>query len=472
MPTYALTTLGCKVNQYDGQSLAAALEGHGLRASGGAPADLVVVNSCCVTVAAMHKSRYAIRRALQRSPGAAVLVAGCYSDIDAKSLAGMLAALGVPADKTFIAGHQDNLPGTIRRIARSFAGGAAQDNGDNRAPAGSTGPDATPPAGIKSRRLAAVRKNSAAGDAMPTLSHFAGHQRAFVKVQDGCDALCSYCIVPFARSVVWSRAIPEVLDECRHLIASGHREIVLSGVFLGAYGRPTAVRRNWSGPGTLPELVRRVAALPGLHRLRLSSLEPMDLDDELLDVCRQSPTVARHFHLPLQSGSGRLLERMNRQYTISQYRDMVTRLRQALDRPALTTDIIVGFPGEGDEDFQATLEVARFAGFSRMHAFPFSPIEPTAAWVWRKEAPAASVVKARMQVLAALGRELSETYCRQFVGETTDAIVEKASAAAQATTERYLVAHFTNSKPPARLGEVVHLQVLGLRGDGLLAQRL
>ncbi|MCJ7544668.1 MAG: radical SAM protein [Phycisphaerae bacterium] len=163
--------------------------------------------------------------------------------------------------------------------------------------------------------------------------------------------------------------------ECRDLVAAGHREIVLCGVFLGAYGRDTAVRSRWGEQRSqLPNLLRRLAAIDGLWRLRLSSLECLDITDELLAACTETSTVASHFHLPLQSGSNRILRRMNRRYTVEQFLDAVARLRAALDRPAITTDILVGFPGEEEADFAATLAAARHAGFAKIHAFPFSPI--------------------------------------------------------------------------------------------------
>jgi len=169
---------------------------------------------------------------------------------------------------------------------------------------------------IRARRQAAVKVKSPGTRRLGPIEHFPRHQRAFVKVQDGCDAFCSYCIVPYARANVWSRDADEVVAECRRLVQAGHKEIVLAGVFLGAYGRDTTIRRRWDKrPDALAGLVRRVADIDGLWRVRLSSLEPGDLTDELLAAAGELPNFAPHFHLPLQSGSPRILSRMNRQYS-------------------------------------------------------------------------------------------------------------------------------------------------------------
>ena len=312
---------------------------------------------------------------------------------------------------------------------------------------------------------------------MGPLASFPDRQRAIVKVQDGCDAFCAYCIVPYTRSVVWSRSISQITAECRALVAAGHKEIVLSGVFLGAYGRRTALRRRWGrSEAPLIELVRAVAAIEGLWRLRLSSLEPADLTDDLLCLWRELPNLAPHFHLPLQSGSAEILRRMNRQYTPTEYRRTVERLRNALDRPALTTDIIAGFPGESDGDFAETIAVARLAGFSKIHAFPFSAIEGTAAWSRRSEAPPAEVVKARMARLGALEAEMAAAYRRQFVGDVMEGLVERAREGRsqprtrQAMTDRYLTVRFGAPREADLTGQVVALRITAVTKTGLLGR--
>jgi threonylcarbamoyladenosine tRNA methylthiotransferase MtaB len=497
---YAFTTLGCKVNQYDSSALEAALDAAGLepQASGAAEGpDLVVINTCCVTAAAMAKSRRAIRRAVRAAPGAAVLVTGCYADYDPSRLEALVGSAGARSARAVVAAGHDDLARRVRQLARRLrlaedgpphALGGRAGAGDcpclgndrwmsARKPlafaAGSFGAD------IRTRRRAAVKRNCASAaeaSGLPMLARFRGRQRAFVKVQDGCDAFCAYCVVPFARPIVGWRPIDRVLEECRRLLRAGHKELVLCGVFLGAYGHSTARRRRWGDePSLLSELVRRVGELEGLWSLRLSSLEPGDLSEPLLAAFRQVPSAAWHFHLPLQSGSPRVLKRMNRQYSPDDFRRAVESIRAACPDAAITTDILVGFPGETEEDFRRTLELARYAGFSKIHAFPFSPIEGTAAWTYRTEAPPREIVRRRLAELAALEKELASAYRAQFVGRTMEALVERPACAAsgrtharpgEAMTDRYLTVFFSDAGP--RPGEVSSFRVAGLHPDGLV----
>jgi len=435
----------------------------------------------------MRKSRQAIRRAVRNNPGAAVLVLGCYSDYDARAIAGVLSSLKVPPEKTFIAGHHDNLADRIEQVARWLTrrGGVCPNSSHRSDPHAPIclgrkpgrndvsmkavrppcGAEPLSPASMKTRRMLAVKDNVAGTSRLGPIDRFDGHQRAFVKVQDGCDAFCAFCVVPFTRPIVRSRSLDEIDRECRSLVAAGHKEIVLCGVFLGAFGRDTAIRRRWKGPSVLPRLIWRLAAIEGLWRVRLSSLEPADLTDELIAACRQMPNFAPHFHLPLQSGSPAVLGRMNRQYTVEAYRRAVDRARDAFDCPAITTDVLVGFPGEAEADFAATLRVARYAGFAKIHAFPFSPMQPTAAWVRRREAPPAAVVKQRMAALADLERQLAQAYRRQFLGETVEALVEAprspGDSHCQAITDRYLTVCFdpAGAEPRELTGRIVRLRL-------------
>jgi MiaB/RimO family radical SAM methylthiotransferase len=289
-----------------------------------------------------------------------------------------------------------------------------------------------------------------------------GHQRAFLKVQDGCDAHCTYCIIPQLRPRLWSKSIDDAVDEARRLVEAGHIEIVLTGIFLGAYGQATALRRR-QGTASGERLGQLVEALctrvAGLGRLRLSSLEPGDLTEDLLAVLKGWPRVVPHFHLPLQSGSDRLLRRMNRQYGREDFMEMAGRVKGAFDRPAITTDIIVGFPGEDDEEFERTVEVVREVGFLHIHAFSYSPRPKTAAARWTKEQVRGPVVNERIDRLRGLATEYSLAFRRAFVGETVEVLVERASVEEremEALTgyqhgrcERYFAVHFQSDGLPA-----------------------
>ena len=486
MRQFTITTLGCKVNQYEGSAIAATLRRAGLvpLEAGNSP-DLLVVNTCCVTTTAMSKSRQAIRRAVRNVPNAVVFVLGCYGVYHEARIRQILESLQVPPKKILIAGHYDDLHAAMNQmlVRNGFLLNETSDKTrssdfSEKIPSSTTSPSPETlkktPGTIVRRRQAALQNDAPATQGLAPIDHFSGHQRAFVKVQDGCDAFCNYCIVPYTRPRVWSKSIEQVEEECRSLLASGHREIVLCGVFLGAFGRRTAIRRHWDeNPSELPQLLRRIAVIEGLWGVRLSSIEPGDLTEDLLGVMKDIPAVAPHLHLPLQSGSKRILRKMNRQYTGDEYRRTVQRVKETLDRPAITTDIIVGYPGESEEDFDETIAVARFAGFAKIHAFPFSAIEPTVAWKHRHEAPPPEVVRERLERLGQLESELAEAYRRCFVGETMEGLVEGpvesfGKNACRAMTDRYMTVEF-DSAPQDQIGRVVRLQIesttpTGLRG--------
>ncbi|MFP4355726.1 MAG: MiaB/RimO family radical SAM methylthiotransferase [Phycisphaerae bacterium] len=484
MPTFSITTLGCKVNQYESAAISTTLRALGFEpATGKTPPSLIVVNTCCITTTAMAKSRQAIRRQLRGAAGAHVFVAGCYGDYDRSAVGKLLQQAGVAANRMAIAGHHEDTVAALRSLAEGLLDGP-----DRRKPAarrdeecmraGSTQPQAGDSNRGMSTSILANRARAVEADA-PGTAHFGpidlfpGHQRAFVKIQDGCDAFCSYCVVPYTRPKVWSRGESVILTECRNLVSAGHKEIVLCGVFLGAWGRNSTRRSRWDdAPSPLPELLNRVGRIEGLWRVRLSSIEPGDVTDRLLAVYHSNPTVAPHLHLPLQSGSDEILQAMNRQYKTAEFLAAVEAVRDRLDRPALSADIIVGFPGETEEHFQQTLDVARRAGFCKIHAFGFSPIPGSAAWKMRHQAPRPEVVKDRSARLAELETELAADYRRQFVGDVVEVLVERPSKretrSRHGLTDRYLTVRFPCpgeiSEPT---GQVVRARIDRVTDEGL-----
>ncbi len=462
MLLYRITTLGCKVNQYEGQALGATLNDWGLTEASDPdiPADLLIVNTCCITTTAMRKSRKALRRLFRQNPGAAVFVAGCYADYDPRKIQSALRDLGAEPHRIQIAGHHKDVRARLEQWIQDLGR-------DEPTEAEEIDREEVP---IRDRRLHALAASGPAGTAgLAGLKEFAGHQRAFVKIQDGCDAFCSYCIVPYMRPRLWSPEPGQILRECERLIESGHKEIVLCGVFLGAFGRETANRSRWQPqPDALAELTLRVADLPGLWRVRLSSLEPGDLTEELLETLKH-PKVAPHLHLPLQSGSGDILRRMNRQYTPGDFLKTAARLQEQLELVSLTTDIIVGFPGESEEDFQQSLDVARQAEFSKIHAFPFSPIRGTAAWSHRDEVPPRRIVKHRMDRLARLEASLASDYRKKLLGLPLEALVEAGDSedSTCAMTDRYVTARFACGDSPPSPGNVVRFVASEVTRQGL-----
>jgi threonylcarbamoyladenosine tRNA methylthiotransferase MtaB len=463
---YLLSTLGCKVNQYESQQIRELLESLGLKpALNDDPADVAVINTCAVTTSALAKSRQAIRR-LTRKGCQAVFVVGCGASAQGDHLRGIE---GVTA----VIGHDADIMAELRSRLLRRLNGAGHDSQTDQTTAGADGlpqvernddvwmsPDAPPqnkrcaedrpadaPAKIISVSLPIVKDSTTL---VERIHRFEGHQRAFLKVQDGCDAFCTYCIVPRLRPSLRSKPVEIAVEEAATLVQAGYKEIIVTGIYLGAYGRETAVRKRFtSGVSPLARLVEALAAVPGLERLRLSSLEPGDVDDSLLETLasRARDNCVSHLHLPLQSGSPAILRRMNRQYTRDNFLGMIERVKAALDQPAVTTDIIVGFPGETERDFLDTLDVARGCEFCKIHAFPFSPRPNTAAARWTRDFLPGTVVRERMARLAAVERKSSLAFRRRFLGRVERVIVEKAGEMRVAGRARHPVT--LSDKPPA-----------------------
>ena len=419
MKTYAIHTLGCKVNQYESQQIRQTLEQFGLAGSSRKhPADVVVVNTCCVTHVASSKSRQAIRRAHKARPDAAIIVTGCLTGGDGAELQ-HFSDIHIVKDKT-------TLPAVLNHL---FGNSTPVRHTDTRSK-----PSNIPK--IKDKNVSLSQNNAPIRpDAehrmrtMDPLHRFIGQCRAFLKVQDGCDAWCTYCIIPKIRTNVCNKNVKTVLDEAQSLIATGHKEIVLTGIFLGAYGQTTARRKKWDADqrDALANLVDAVAGLDGLERLRLSSLEPLDVTEKLLEVMTAHSNIMPHLHLSLQSGSPNVLRKMARQYSIDDFMRVVERIKNAFDRPAITTDIIVGFPGETDADFEQTLTVAKQIGFAKIHVFPFSLRKNTAAVKMAKLFGKTDVkeLKRRSSALLALDKQLQQTFRKSCRGLTENVLIEK-----------------------------------------------
>lgn len=501
--TFSIQTLGCRVNQYEAEQLATLLQSRGLTPAGEAPADLTVVHTCSVTVQAASKSRQTARRATVSLPvlaaaetavdpiGDAVqasgrlILTGCWATSDPT------AARAIPGVDAIIT-HHDDVAGEIDRLLDAWeahhAGGCAPGSSPDTEPLAlstdlRTQPGGTAPGVTRDTRSGTDQNPNVRG--FPTLpllgQHQTGRQRALLKVQDGCDAHCTYCIIPQLRPTLWSKPVDDAVEEARRLVDSGHVEIVLTGIFLGAYGHATALRRRQSVPhaetGAYPRRSGSTAApasspiaslidalcteVPGLRRLRLSSLEPGDLTPDLLSALRSHPQVLPHFHLPLQSGSDRLLRRMNRQYSRDDFLRMVDSVRQAFDRPALTTDVIAGFPGEDDAAFAETADLVRRAGFIHVHAFHFSPRPRTAAARWQKDFVRGPVVGQRVDALRAIADENNLRFRRSFVGQDVELLVEQDDSThptlRHGRCERYFDIWFEDAA--ARPGDFVRVRI-------------
>ncbi len=347
--TFAIATLGCKVNQYDSLAIARQLRAAGLQqVAFHQRADAYIVDTCTVTAMADRKSRKTFSRAVRKNPNAVFAVTGCAVEWAADQFRAI-------QPDCLIVGNRDKpqLPARLLEKLRArevFTDCAGQDSSRSRAPAAPT-----------------VRTGNGLCEV-----------RAALKVQDGCNRTCTYCIIPSVRGLPYSRPAKELVREARELVEEGARELVLTGVLLGEYGTNESWRRR-GARHPLAELMSQLCEIGGLQRLRLSTLDPRDLHDDIIEAMATLPKCGRHVHLPLQSGSDFVLRAMKRGYTTAQFANRVERLRAAIPTMGLTTDIMVAFPGETTDDFTATLEFARAMEFSGIHVFPFSPRPGTAA---------------------------------------------------------------------------------------------
>ncbi|MEQ8785432.1 MAG: tRNA (N(6)-L-threonylcarbamoyladenosine(37)-C(2))-methylthiotransferase MtaB [Pirellulaceae bacterium] len=417
-------TLGCKVNQYETQYVREGLEGLGYReAEGDEQAELCLVNTCTVTGEGDSKSRQIIRRLNRDNPHARIVVMGCYATRDPAAVAALPGVAEVVTDKR-------ELPDLLARFGVIDI-----------------------PTGI---------------------SQFGTRSRAYVKVQDGCLLRCSYCIIPQVRPQMTSRPVEHILDEVLRLVDNGYREIVLTGVHLGHYG----VDRNFQKPKAewvrLSHLVRKIVALDGDFRVRLSSIEATEVTRELVDVLGEFPDrVCPHLHVCLQSGSDSVLRRMKRRWGARRFLDRCRLLTESLDRPALTTDVIVGFPGETEEDFQATCRVSREAGFSKIHIFPFSARRGTPAAEMGEQVPKA-IRSERGRRLAEIETQLRDRYFRGLLGGDLTVLVEGASedrpGHVVGTACRYAPVEFPGDE--SLIGKLVEVRADDLRDGVIVARRL
>ncbi len=367
-------TLGCKVNQYETEYIREGLLGIGYKdAQEAQEADLCIVNTCTVTNEGDSKSRQIIRRLARDNPASKIVVMGCYATRAPEEVAVLPNVTEVMTDKR-------ELPDLLGRFGVTDV-----------------------PTGI---------------------SGFGRRHRAYVKVQDGCLLRCSFCIIPHVRPKLTSRPLDHILEEVRRLCDNGYREVVLTGIHLGHYGvdwNRNLPKSEWT---RLSHLVRAIAELPGDFRIRLSSIEATEVTRELINVMQEyREKVCPHLHISMQSGSDSVLQRMRRRWGSRRFLDRCQLLKESLDLPAITTDIIVGFPGETDQEFSETCAVAREVGFSKIHVFPFSARRGTPAADMRGQLPK-RIKQERGRALSQLGVELRDTYFESLRGRQLRVLIE------------------------------------------------
>ena len=426
MRAVAFMTLGCKVNQFETETMEGLFRAHGYTVVPfETAADVYVINTCSVTHLSDRKSRQLIRRAQRMNPRACIAVCGCYAQVapeEIRALSGVRVVLGTKERAHIVA-----------YVEEALKEGA----------------------GLIEQVTDVMQARSFEDIPMTSMPH---RTRAFLKIEDGCQNFCSFCIIPYARGPVKSRQLSAVQREIERFVAAGFHEIVLTGIHLGAYGIDLPARP------TLADACRTALSLPELRRLRLGSLESVELSADLLSLMRTEPRFAAHLHLPLQAGSDAVLRAMNRHYDTAAFAHLLSEVRSAVPGVAISTDIIVGFPGETEEQFDEGLRFVRAMEFSRLHVFPYSPRKGTPAAARTDQVPGALRREraARMQALAGV---LSEQFHHASLGRVAPVLFEReAGGVFDGLTDTYIRV-YTDS--PVSRGEMVPMHLMRLYRDGV-----
>ncbi len=402
----AFLTLGCKVNSYETEAIWELMEKAGYeRVEFESLSDVYIINTCSVTNNGEAKSRKMIRHAIQTNPKSIVVVMGCFSQLKAEevmAIEGVSIAVGT--------NHREQIPQLIEQFLLN-----RQSINNVEALSSNEGYDGL------------------------SINHLEKHQRAFLKIQDGCNNFCSYCIIPYARGRVRSKAPQQVISEAKTLIERGYQEIILTGIHTGGYGLDL---KDYRFADLLSELVE----LKGLKRLRISSIEITELTADVMEVIKNSTVIVNHLHVPLQSGSERILKLMNRKYTKAEYFDKIKELREIKPNLSITTDIIVGFPSETEEDFQEILDFVQLVHFQELHVFPFSKRDGTLAANMDGQVDGL-IKKDRVNRLISLSEKLVLDYATQNVGMTLSVIPESyENGYLIGHSENYLLLRFKGNK--------------------------
>ena len=385
MPKFITTTLGCKVNQCESESIAKTLISSGwMHAGNETGAGLCIINTCTVTRRASMQSRQAIRQAIRSNPGAVIIVTGCYAQTEPDELRKIEGINRIIENK-----EKEKIFEIItNETAHSFSFSPG-----SGCPADSGGFVHAPAARSRSRT------------------------RAFLKIQDGCDAFCTYCIVPYARGRSRSISVESVIESINNLRKAGYREVVLSGIHLGKYGQ------DLSPETTLTALLELINDSCVIDRVRLSSIEPNELTPGIIKLAAESGKISRHFHVPLQSGDDGILKKMHRPYSREYFKDLIIRIKESIPDAAIGVDILAGFPGETDEAFRNTYSLIDELPVSYLHVFPFSPRKKTPAFDFPEQVPS-NIIKARCTEMRRLGASKKADFYQKAAGTEVDILIE------------------------------------------------
>jgi len=411
--TFFLKMFGCKVNQYESQVIRENLEKSGFHETSKANPDFIIINSCTVTGQADIKTRKLIRKMKKENPDSKILVTGCYAVID--------------EDISLLAG----MPEVYRVIPNK-----------------------------EKLKLSAILDEEGLGheDIPPRITDFSSHTRAFVKIQDGCDQNCAYCKVTLVRGPSWSRNKEEIKNEIGRLLGGGYKEIVLTGICVGLW-------RGDKGE-KLHDLLREIIGFKDEFRLRLSSIEPNHIDEELINVVRESGSVCKHFHIPLQSGSDRILKMMNRKYNTEKFSEIINNIRSKIPFAGITMDVIVGFPGETENDFKLTEEYIKKIRPSRLHVFPYSERKGTLAQRMDKKV-SKEIIDERVGRVIEIGKGLQLEFCKKNIDREINVLIEgnnqNQKSKFSGYTSEYVKVKINGIED--RVGEIVNLKASSLDED-------
>ena len=433
MAKIAFYTLGCKVNQADTASMENLFlrSGHQLVSFDG-EADVYIINTCVVTNTGQRKSRQTIHRAIRKNPNALIVVTGCYPQTAAEEVKAI-------AGVDMIIGNQDRAQ--IVQLVEERLAHRQTDTLD----------------AVHKLTASTAFEEMAAGD-------ITDKTRAFLKIQEGCNQFCTYCIIPYARGPLRSRSLESIRTETQRLISAGFKEIVLIGIHLGCYGK-----ENPDGP-TLYDAVKTVLEVPGVQRLRLGSLESVEVEPRLLTLMQEDARFCRHLHLPLQSGCDKTLQAMHRPYTTAKFKTLLADIKTKVPDIAITTDVIVGFPGETEADFETTCKFAESCGFSKMHIFPFSARKGTPAEKFAG-AVTEAVKKERADILGRIDETMHKAFLQAMVGQNAEVLFEQPAGEDyfEGLTGNYQRV-FVKSGGRNLGGEILPVKITAFDGEKLLGE--
>ena len=427
----AFFTLGCKTNQYDTEAMQEQFLRKNYRLVDFVEdADVYVINTCTVTNLGDRKSRQMIRRAHRKNPYAIIAVTGCYAQRAVEEI------LTIPGVK--VAMGTKNRNRIVEYVEKAEAMGVAINGVED---------------------IMKVREFEET-----PIESYDGKTRAILKIQEGCNQFCTYCIIPYARGSVRSRQPESIHQEVERLVKAGFQEVVLTGIHIASYGKDLK-------DANLLLLLQNINDIPGLERIRIGSIEPTLLSEGFIQAVKKLPKVCRHYHISLQSGCDATLKRMNRKYTTVQYMEIVKRLRREIPEAAITTDVMVGFPGETEEEFKHTLSFVESIAFSKIHVFQYSPREGTPAAAFDDQV-AAEIKEKRSRQLIELGHQMEKTFMKQFIGKEVLVLFEEESIEKEGCYEGHTDHYIKVIAPggPELEGKLLLVNIEGMTSGGLLGR--